>query len=409
MSYKVNPFTGELDEVGTGGGGGGGDVNGPASSTDNNLAIFDGTTGKLIKDTGISSLSPSFEGDVTTLSNFNLPQTVPEVGKITMDGVRYIHSGGAESNFFAGKQSGNTTNTSVGSTGVGNISLSSLTSGISNTAFGHATLDTLSTGSFNTAIGEGAGFQCGSAVTGNTCLGWHTLITVAGNYNTAIGHNAMSGGVSGNNNVAIGYFSLDSLLSGSDNIAIGMLSGKNYIGAESNNICINNQGVSGENNTTRLGNTLTDQCFLYGISDAELAEEKTVVINPTTSQASSLTGSPSLVIKSAEVSILTTGPKLLMTIDRDFVVLGVISVTISQVGAVPDSQSSIGYNSPNYDNVYAGGLTFPEVNNQYNPITMPSADYDVIPAGTQVFLNVDSVDTGATTYNVRVVLSGFYL
>ena len=36
------------------GGGGGGDVAGPASATDNNIATFDGTTGKLIQDSGVA-------------------------------------------------------------------------------------------------------------------------------------------------------------------------------------------------------------------------------------------------------------------------------------------------------------------------------------------------------------------
>lgn len=51
MTFKYNPITGQLDETSTGGGGGG-DVVGPASSTDNDLAAFDGATGKLLKDSG---------------------------------------------------------------------------------------------------------------------------------------------------------------------------------------------------------------------------------------------------------------------------------------------------------------------------------------------------------------------
>lgn len=36
------------------GGGGGGDVTGPGSSVDENFAVFDGTTGKIIKDIGLN-------------------------------------------------------------------------------------------------------------------------------------------------------------------------------------------------------------------------------------------------------------------------------------------------------------------------------------------------------------------
>lgn len=56
----------------TGGGGGTGDVVGPASSTDNAIARYDGTTGKLIQDSGITiadgatgTLSGSNSGDVS--------------------------------------------------------------------------------------------------------------------------------------------------------------------------------------------------------------------------------------------------------------------------------------------------------------------------------------------------------
>jgi hypothetical protein len=40
------------DAIGSGGGGGGGDVSGPSVAVDGNLAVFDGTTGKILKDGG---------------------------------------------------------------------------------------------------------------------------------------------------------------------------------------------------------------------------------------------------------------------------------------------------------------------------------------------------------------------
>ncbi len=60
--------------TGGGGGGGTGDVVGPASSTDNAIARFDGTTGKLLQNSGYtindagSSLVNSVEGGLTTPS-----------------------------------------------------------------------------------------------------------------------------------------------------------------------------------------------------------------------------------------------------------------------------------------------------------------------------------------------------
>lgn len=53
MPYKFNPFTGRLDYYQSGSAGSG-DVVGPASSTDNAIARFDGTTGKLIQNSGVT-------------------------------------------------------------------------------------------------------------------------------------------------------------------------------------------------------------------------------------------------------------------------------------------------------------------------------------------------------------------
>lgn len=50
MPLSINPITGQFDLVGSSTGGGSGDVIGPASSTDNAISRFDGTTGKLIQD-----------------------------------------------------------------------------------------------------------------------------------------------------------------------------------------------------------------------------------------------------------------------------------------------------------------------------------------------------------------------
>lgn len=47
---RVKDSAGTVTTLGSGGGGGSGDVVGPASSTNNSLARFDGTTGKLLKD-----------------------------------------------------------------------------------------------------------------------------------------------------------------------------------------------------------------------------------------------------------------------------------------------------------------------------------------------------------------------
>lgn len=53
MAYKFNPLTGQFDLVNPIPPGGAGDVTGPASATDSAIVLFDGTTGKVIKDSGV--------------------------------------------------------------------------------------------------------------------------------------------------------------------------------------------------------------------------------------------------------------------------------------------------------------------------------------------------------------------
>lgn len=71
MSFVIE-IDAEVFETGVGGGGG--DVVGPGSSVDSNIALFDSTTGKLIKDSGIlvSTLNKPVEGFIN--GGFNLWQ-----------------------------------------------------------------------------------------------------------------------------------------------------------------------------------------------------------------------------------------------------------------------------------------------------------------------------------------------
>lgn len=85
--FIVNPFTGQLDADGSSGGGGGGDVVGPASSNDGDIAIFDGSTGKLLKDTGISSTDPFFNSISANAGTFNGPLSINS-GSLNFGGTR---------------------------------------------------------------------------------------------------------------------------------------------------------------------------------------------------------------------------------------------------------------------------------------------------------------------------------
>lgn len=54
LVYSMDDAGTETPLSGGGGGGGSGDVVGPASATTNRISVFDGTTGKLIKDGGMT-------------------------------------------------------------------------------------------------------------------------------------------------------------------------------------------------------------------------------------------------------------------------------------------------------------------------------------------------------------------
>jgi hypothetical protein len=175
--------------------------------------------------------SPSFSGSVTvgsgnltvTSGNLSLPATTATIGQITLGGSLFMHAygGSTSGNTFVGINAGNLTMTSAFNTGIGYNVLSSATSTNNCTGVGAGSLAACTSGTRNTACGSGA----------------LAAVTTTG-YNTACGYN-----------------SLYQLVSGSYNIALGALSGGNYTGSETGNICIgyNVGGTIGESNVLRIG------------------------------------------------------------------------------------------------------------------------------------------------------------
>ena len=54
------------------------------------------------------------------------------------------------------------------------------------------------------------------------------------------------------------------MTNGNDNIALGFQAGYNFTGSESSNIDIGNPGVTGDNNTIRIGSGQS-QTFIAGV------------------------------------------------------------------------------------------------------------------------------------------------
>ena len=139
-----------------------GDVVGPASSTANGIALFDGTTGKLLKDSA------------------------------AQDGLIYGLT-----------------------VGRGNSAI------VSNTAFGVQALNANTTGSTNTALGWQAGIYNLSG-SNNTAVGAQALFgSQTGAQNVALGTGSLYTNDSGSNNIAIGFEAIKLNTSSGNNVAVG--------------------------------------------------------------------------------------------------------------------------------------------------------------------------------------------
>jgi hypothetical protein len=200
-----------------------GDVNGSGLSTDDGIALFDGVTGKIIKD-----------------STFTIDPTSTNVRwKESSFGISLFSPFCDVSNCFFGKGAGNgfdgTVATCFGNTAVGNYALQQTASGTMN---------------LNTAIG---------ATALSSCIG-------PGGANTGIGAHSMLNLTTGFGNTAMGVQTLFNILTGEDNVAIGYIAGDNYTGSETNNILIGSSvlGTVGESDTIRIGNGQSNT-FIEGI------------------------------------------------------------------------------------------------------------------------------------------------
>ena len=174
------------------------------------------------------------------------------------------------SNTFVGISAGNTTlnaAAALDNTGIGNLSLSSLTLGTFNTAVGQESLGAVTTGDSNTAIGE----RAAPSIT------------------------------TGSSNTVVGELALDNLITGNNNIVLGVLSAAAYTTSESSNIIINNSGVVGESNVIRVGTQGSgagqqDACAIAGIYNTAIGATHQVMFIDNTGFLGSSKGTDGQVI-----------------------------------------------------------------------------------------------------------------
>ncbi len=192
----------------------------------------------------------------------------------------------------------NATNLSGGSVNFinsGTVSSLQLSDASSNTFLGNGSGKpeaSLSGAIQNTNIGvqAGAGLTVGG---GNVSLGYQSQIALtSGSANVAVGSQTMFLANTASANTAVGQGALSLLLTGGGNTVLGLGSGTNYIAAESNNLLLRNEGVTGENNTIRIGEQGTgdgqqDRNFQAGITAVTVAASAPVAV-ASTGQLSSL-------------------------------------------------------------------------------------------------------------------------
>jgi hypothetical protein len=134
-------------------------------------------------------------------------------------------------------------------------------------------------GDWNTAIGSNALYM-NTGGTDNIALGSGALASnTTGGDNTAIGAFAANHNQTGFTNTAIGNWALVWTTTGSGNIAIGHDAGYSLTGAESNNIEIGNQGTVGESGTIRIGTPATQtKFFAAGIAGVQTGNNDAVPV-----------------------------------------------------------------------------------------------------------------------------------
>jgi hypothetical protein len=145
-----------------------------------------------------------------------------------------------------------------------------------NTSFGVRALPGNTTGGFNTGLGYDA-LSINSSGHDNTAVGgWALIANTTGSDNVAVGSFALRTG--GNKNTAVGSTALVNVGGTSNNnIAIGWSAGIGLQGPVHHNIDIGNQGVAGDSNTIRIGDSNHTRTFIAGIHGVAIAGTGVVV------------------------------------------------------------------------------------------------------------------------------------
>lgn len=151
-------------------------------------------------------------------------------------------------------------------TATGFNALISATTAAENDAHGEEALKSLTTGIQNTAHGKET-LKMATTASDNAANGYQALLNeLTGNNNVAHGMQTLMSHTDGDDNTAIGTQAGLNLKTGTKNVLLGKLAGQNLKTTESKEILINHDGVTGESNTTRIGNDNDQQkAYIAGV------------------------------------------------------------------------------------------------------------------------------------------------
>lgn len=123
------------------------------------------------------------------------------------------------------------------------------------------------------------------------------------------------------------------------------------------------------------------------------------------------TNSGITVIISQQVDMLSTGTTSLFTFANEFNILACSFYGTDVTGSVSvDGVYNVGWTAPNYDDLVLAGNTYATDQSYLSPniINISTTEYPTIPAGSELFINVTTAESGATTCTQRIDLWGYY-
>jgi len=276
-----------------------------------NFATITSTDGSITFSSGANSLNMAVTSPLTSLVGQDGISVSTSLGITTV-----TPRGAGTRNMFLGQSAGNLTLSGSSNVGYGYRSEVALTTGSNNVAMGTDTLSACTTGENNVAIGYQAlkghsnsinntavgydAMELASVGSLNVCIGLYSGRYCSTSNNVGVGYGAIAGNSStgggncvgvgfnalisnnGTENTGVGYNALARISTGAYHVCLGRYAGYNYTGAESSNICLGNQGTTGDSNTIRLGSPGSglaeqDKCFIAGITGVTAVGEPVAV------------------------------------------------------------------------------------------------------------------------------------